>query len=68
MTLWIIGRGIVGRRLARMLDPHAARFHDPRLGVLPMRGGDIAVLCQPGKHAPLAEEIVGLVFEGVRAG
>lgn len=57
MTIWIVGRGIVGRRLARMLDASQTRFHDPRTEMLTIAEGDVAVLCHPDRHAPLAEEI-----------
>ena len=57
MTIWIVGRGIVGRRLVRLLDASQTRFHDPRTESLPVADGDIAVLCHPDRHAPLAEAI-----------
>jgi hypothetical protein len=57
MTIWIVGRGIVGRRMARLLDASQTRFHDPRVEALPVAEGDVAVLCHPERHAPLAEAI-----------
>ena len=57
MTIWIIGSGIVGRRLTRLLDTSDTRFHDPRTEMLPVTDGDVAVLCHPDRHAPLTEEI-----------
>jgi hypothetical protein len=57
MTIWIVGRGIVGRRLARLFDASETRFHDPRAEMLAVAPGDIAVLCHPERHAPLAEEV-----------
>ena len=57
MTIWIVGRGIVGRRLARLFGAGQTRFHDPRTEMLQIAGGDVAVLCHPERHAPLAEEI-----------
>ncbi len=56
-TVWIVGRGIVGRRVARLLDAHEVRFHDPRLDPRPsIAGGDLAILCHPAEHAPMAQE------------
>lgn len=57
MTIWIVGRGIVGRRLARLLDASETRFHDPRAEMLPTVASDVAILCHPERHAPIAEEI-----------
>jgi len=57
VTIWVVGRGIVGRRLSRLLDASHTRFHDPRTESLPVSEGDIAVLCHPDRHAPLAEAI-----------
>lgn len=57
MTIWVVGRGIVGRRLARLFDAGQTRFHDPRNEMLAVAAGDVAVLCHPERHAPLAEEI-----------
>ena len=57
MTIWIVGRGIVGRRVARLLDPGVTRFHDSRSEQLAVREGDIAILCHPGRHGPMAEAI-----------
>ena len=57
MTIWIVGRGIVGRRLARLFDAGQTRFHDPRTEMLQIAAGEVAVLCHPERHAPLAEEI-----------
>jgi hypothetical protein len=59
-TVWIVGRGIVGRRLERQLDAgldtREVRFLDPRVDQSPPRPGDLAVLCHPEAHAPLARE------------
>ena len=57
MTIWVVGRGIVGRRLARLLDASQTRSHDPRTETLSVAAGDVAVLSHPERHAPLAEEI-----------
>src|SRR5262245_52994202 len=56
-TVWIVGRGIVGRRVAKLLDSHHVRFHDPRQDHTPrLADGDVVILCHPAKHAPVAEE------------
>jgi hypothetical protein len=57
MTIWIVGRGIVGRRLTRLLDADQIRFFDPRVDRLSIGAGDVAILCHPDRHAPLAEAI-----------
>jgi hypothetical protein len=55
MTVWLVGNGIVGRRLARQLADHDVIVHDPRLEPTPLaRPGDVAVLAHPVAHAPLA--------------
>jgi hypothetical protein len=55
MTVWLVGAGIVGQRVARLLGQHEVRFHDPRRQPTPLAGpGDVAVLAQPVEHAPLA--------------
>jgi hypothetical protein len=55
--IWIVGRGIVGSRLARLLDAGQTRFHDPRTEALRVVDGDVAVLCHADRHARLAESI-----------
>jgi hypothetical protein len=56
MTVWLVGDGIVGRRLARLLVDHAPRVHDPRRQPTPLcEPGDVAVLSHPVEHAPLAQ-------------
>ena len=55
MTVWLVGNGIVGRRLARQLAGHAVVEHDPRVEPTPLADpGDVAVLAHPVVHAPLA--------------
>ncbi len=55
MTVWLVGTGIVGRRLARQLAGHDNAYHDPRHEPTPLaRPGDVAVLAHPVAHAPLA--------------
>ena len=55
MTIWIVGEGIVGLRVARTLDEFDVRAHDPRREPTPMvESGDVAVLAHPVDHAPLA--------------
>lgn len=55
MTIWVVGDGIVGRRVQRMLAEFEVRSHDPRVEPTPLVGpGDVAVLAHPADHAPLA--------------
>lgn len=55
MTVWLVGDGIVGRRLTRMLATHPVHVHDPRVEPTPLaHAGDVAVLAHPVAHAPLA--------------
>lgn len=55
MAIWVIGGGIVGRRIERMLADFDVRTHDPRIEPTPyVDSGDIAVLAHPIEHAPLA--------------
>ena len=55
MTIWVVGEGIVGRRVRRMLAEFDVRSHDPRVEPTPLVGpGDVAVLAHPTDHAPLA--------------
>jgi hypothetical protein len=62
-TLHLVGRGIVARRLHRMLDNRRIIVHDPHwadvTGVTP---GDVVVLAQGGTHAPM---VVGLLDRGL---
>lgn len=55
MAIWIVGTGIVGRRVERMLADFDTRPHDPRTEPTPLVDhGDVAVLAHPVAHAPLA--------------
>lgn len=55
MTIWLVGDGIVGRRIGRMLAGRDVQVHDPRREPTPIaREGDVAVLAHPVEHAPLA--------------
>ena len=56
--IWIVGGGIVGQRLMRMLEQRPVAFHDPRLDTLSaISAGDAVVMCHPDRHAPLAEQL-----------
>lgn len=56
MTVWLVGHGVVGRRIERLLAHHDVRVHDPRREPIPLgTPGDVAVLAQPGRHRSLAE-------------
>lgn len=55
MTTWVVGLGIVGRRVERLLGHAHVRRHDPRVEPTPLaEPGDVAVLAHPVDHAPLA--------------
>ena len=55
MPIWVVGRGIVGSRVERLLAGHDVRIHDPRVEPTPLAdSGDVAVLAHPVDHAPLA--------------
>lgn len=55
MAIWLVGAGIVGTRIARMLADFDVRTHDPRRAPVPPVGpGDVAVLAHSDAHAPLA--------------
>ena len=55
MTIWIVGGGIVGRRITRLLDGENPNFHDPRREPTPLTThGDVAVLTHPVGHGRLA--------------
>ena len=56
MTIWIVGQGIVGRRINACSMP-ARRSSTTAHRALPVAEGEIAVLCRPDRHAPLAEAI-----------
>jgi len=54
--IWIVGDGIVGRRIERLLGDHAIRFHDPRVEPTPSTDSDdVVILANPAGHAPLAQ-------------
>lgn len=58
-TTHIVGRGIVARRLRRMLNGRQVIVHDPRWA--PVGGvadGDVVILAHGGAHAPLVPELV----------
>jgi hypothetical protein len=58
MAIWVVGDGIVGRRVRRMLADFDVRTHDPRRESTPLVGpGDVAVLAHPVDHAPLAQAL-----------
>jgi hypothetical protein len=68
MTVWIVGRGIVGRRLARLLEAGQTRFHDPRTETMDVAAGDTVVLCHPDRHGALAEQLAVLGASVVTVG
>lgn len=51
-TFHVVGRGIVGRRVERLLHEHAVVIHDPRhVDIARVRAGDVVVLAHAGEHA-----------------
>ncbi len=53
--VFVVGNGIVGRRIGRMLADADVHVHDPRLDPTPAaEPGDVAVLAHPVAHAALA--------------
>ncbi len=57
--VFVVGNGIVGRRVGRMLVDVETVAYDPRTQPLPAaEPGDVAVLAHPADHAPAALEFV----------
>lgn len=55
MTIWLVGHGVVGRRIERLCANDRVVVHDPRREPTPLAtDGDVAVLAHPVRHAPLA--------------
>jgi hypothetical protein len=55
MTIHVVGHGIVGRRLERLLAPNPIRVHRPPVDRrIDVDQGDVVVLSHPVEHAPLA--------------
>ncbi len=53
--VYVVGRGIVGSRIRRMLADVDVVTHDPRTQCAPpAEPGDVAILAYPADHAPLA--------------
>jgi hypothetical protein len=68
-TLHLVGRGIVARRLHRMLADRRVIVHDPRWGdVTGVTEGDVVVLGQGGVHAPMATGLLGRGLHVVTVG
>lgn len=63
MTVVLIGRGIVGRRLERLLSVHQPVFHDSRDATdrLSVGDGDVVVLAHPSHEA---SEVAALAATG----
>lgn len=58
-TLHIVGRGIVGRRLQRMLHDRAVIVHEGRWSsVTGVTADDIVVLAHGGRHAPIVPALL----------
>jgi hypothetical protein len=57
--LHVVGAGIVGRRLHRMLADRRIIAHDPHWSdITGVTAGDVVVLAQSGPHAPMVERLV----------
>jgi hypothetical protein len=59
LSITVVGHGIVGRRISRLLDGHGVLVRDPRDAVTDvltssLSKGDVVVLAVPGEHAPVA--------------
>ena len=59
MSITVVGDGIVGRRISRLLDGHGVLVRDPRDAVSDvltssLAKGDVVVLAVPGEHAQVA--------------
>ena len=67
MSITVVGEGIVGRRITRLLTDHDHRVvaPGPRDSAIdpstwPVSNGDIVVLAIPGEHAPPAAQLAEL--------
>ena len=58
--IWVVGAGVVGRRIARFLADRQIGVIDPREanGFRRLAEGDVVVLASGGRHAPLAGEAI----------
>lgn len=69
MAIWLVGSGIVGTRIGRMLADFDVRSYDPRLSPVPsVRPGDVAVLAHADDHAPLARSFASFGASVVTVG
>jgi hypothetical protein len=58
-TLHIVGRGIVARRLERLLHQRRVIVHDSRwLAITGVTPGDVVVLAHGGSHAPFVPDLL----------
>lgn len=58
--LHVVGRGIVARRLERMLHRRPVIVHDSRWsGVTGVTDGDVVLLAHGGRHAPVVPALLG---------
>ena len=56
--VFVVGDGIVGRRVVKMLADADVHGHDPRTEPTPAaQPGDVAILAHPVAHAPLAHAL-----------
>ena len=75
MSITVVGEGIVGRRITRLLTDHDHRVvargpHDAAIdpSTWPVSSGDIVVLAVPGEHAPPAAQLAELGVSVVSVG
>ncbi len=75
MTIIVVGDGIVGRRITRLLTAHDNHpvVRGPRDSALdasawPVSSGDVVVMAIPGEHAPPAAQLVELGVSVVSVG
>ena len=68
-TIHIVGRGIVARRVHRLLRAHNVIVHDPHWAdVGGVTSGDVVVLCQGGAHAHLVPDLLSRGLHVVTVG
>jgi hypothetical protein len=69
MTVHLVGRGIVARRLERLLAGRDLIVHDPYWSdVTGAVAGDVVVLAQGGPHAPMVRRLIGRGLHAVTVG
>ena len=68
-SVWLLGGGVVGRRVNRFLAPLQPTFLDPRWPSFDdVRPGDVALIASGGSHAKAASELLHRQVSVVTAG